>query len=48
MKTIRIISIILFAAIIIAPLIFFNTELNSVSVIDNRILAENPLSLKGI
>lgn len=47
MKTIKIITIILFAAIIIVPLAFFNTEPNSVSLIDNRKLAENPFVAEG-
>lgn len=47
MKILRIISIILFAAIVITPLVFFNTESNSISTIDNRKLTENPFKLKG-
>lgn len=47
MKTIKIISLILFIAIIITPLCFFNTEPNAMSAIDNRMLTENPFILDG-
>ena len=47
MKTAKIIAIILFVAIVLTPLCFFNTEPNAVSVIDNRKLTENPFSLGG-
>ncbi len=47
MKIIRIITMVLFVAIIAVPLIFFNTEPNSVSLIDNRELTENPFTLEG-
>ncbi|MBO5891706.1 MAG: hypothetical protein J6Q30_03220 [Oscillospiraceae bacterium] len=47
MKIIKIISLILFAAVIIVPLAFFNTETDAISLIDNRKLAENPFTAKG-
>ena len=47
MKIIKIISIILFSLIIILPICFLNTEENSVSAIDNRVLTENPFTLEG-
>lgn len=42
MKVLKSITVIIFAVIIILPLIFFNFKPNSVSEIDNRLLAENP------
>ena len=47
MNKIRIIAIILFAAVITVPLAFFNFTPDSVSAIDNRKLAENPLKADG-
>lgn len=47
MKPAKIIAIILFTLVIITPLCFFNTETNSVSVIDNRNLTEDPFTLQG-
>lgn len=47
MKIVKIISIILFFVIVVTPLCFFNTQTNSVSVIDNRRLTENPFSIEG-
>lgn len=47
MKLLKITSIILFVAIIITPLCYFNIETNSVSDIDNRMLTENPFTLEG-
>lgn len=47
MKKEKIISIVLFTSIIFLPLILLNTEANSVSLIDNRTLTENPFSLEG-
>lgn len=44
MKALKITTIIVFAVIIILPLTFFNFKPNSVSAIDNRLLAENPFS----
>ncbi len=47
MKIVRIVSIVLFLLIVIAPLVLFNTEPNSISSIDNRKLTENPFRLAG-
>ena len=47
MKTLRIMTIVAFMLIILLPLIFFNTEPDSISLIDNRKLAENPFSAEG-
>lgn len=47
MKALKITSLILFVAIIITPLCYFNLETNSVSAIDNRMLTENPFTLEG-
>lgn len=47
MKIIKYFVILAFFFLIIIPLICFNTIQDSVSVIDNRKLVENPFSLKG-
>lgn len=47
MKNKKIISIFIFASLILCPLIFINTKPNSVSYIDNRNLAENPFKIEG-
>ena len=47
MKTSKIITIFLFCAVILLPLAFFNTEVDSISSIDNRKLAGNPLKAEG-
>ena len=47
MKTLRFITIMMFAIVIMLPLLFFNLTPNSVSLIDNRKLAENPFSEEG-
>lgn len=47
MKTFRMITLVLFAAAIIVPLAFFNFTPDSVSVIDNRKLTENPFQTAG-
>lgn len=47
MKLIRIISLVLFVAIIAVPVAFFNTTPDAVSVIDNRKLTELPLTFDG-
>ncbi len=47
MKLIRIFTMVLFAAILVVPLVLFNTEPHSVSLIDNRELTENPFTLEG-
>lgn len=47
MKNKKIISIFIFASLILCPLIFMNTKPNSVSYIDNRNLAENPFKIEG-
>lgn len=44
MKVLKSVSIVVFSAIIVLPLIFFNFEPNSVSEIDNRLLADNPFT----
>lgn len=44
MKAIQIIAVLLFAAIIIAPVAAFNLEEDAVSLIDNRMLADDPFS----
>lgn len=47
MKTLRIIKTILFSVVIILPIAFFNFTPNTISAIDNRKLAENPLTADG-
>ncbi len=47
MKTLRIITALLFVAVIAVPLVFFNFTPDAVSVIDNRKLTENPFTLDG-
>ena len=44
MKLIRMITILLFSAMILVPVAAFNFEENSISLIDNRELTENPFS----
>ncbi len=47
MKVLKSITIIIFAAILLVPMVLFNFEPNSVSTIDNRVLTENPFTLDG-
>ena len=47
MKRIQIIMISLFFLILLVPLVTFNFEKNSISEIDNRLLAENPFAEEG-
>lgn len=47
MKSINYFVIGLFFVIVLIPLVCFNTTPNSISVIDNRKLTENPFSLNG-
>lgn len=47
MKTLRIATILLFVAVLALPIALFNHAPNSVSVIDNRKLAEDPFSVEG-
>ena len=47
MKKIQYFIILTFCLLILIPLVCFNTTSNSISVIDNRKLTENPFSLKG-
>ncbi|WP_300408495.1 hypothetical protein [Lagierella sp.] len=47
MKKFKLIFIILFILIILAPLMAFNIKPNSISQIDNRALTENPFTLEG-
>lgn len=42
MKLLKGITILLFCVVLVLPLIFFNFEEESISVIDNRLLASNP------
>ena len=44
MKLIRIMVILVFAAIILAPVAAFHLKEDAISVIDNRALAANPFS----
>ncbi len=44
MKVLKCITVVVFCLVILLPLFFFNFESNSVSEIDNRLLAEKPLS----
>lgn len=44
MKVLRLLLIIMFSAVVLVPVIFFNFDPSSVSVIDNRELAKNPLT----
>lgn len=44
MKAIRVLSIVLFFAIILAPVASFNWQEGAVSAIDNRMLTENPFA----
>ena len=48
MKTIKAITLLIFAAIIIVPVAAFNFTPESVSEIDNRMLAENPFSAEAL
>ena len=43
MKSLKIIFIIFFFALLLTPVALFNFEPNAVSEIDNRMLAENPI-----
>lgn len=47
MKKLYMMTVILFAGMILLPVFFFNLEPNSVSEIDNRTLTENPFTLDG-
>lgn len=47
MKVLKSITILLFCAVLLLPLIFFNFEEESVSAIDNRLLAGNPFDNDG-
>ncbi len=47
MNLLKRIGILFFAVVIIIPLIFFNVDLDSVSLIDNRKLAGNPFKEEG-
>lgn len=47
MKLSRIVTVLLFCAIVALPLVFFNFTPDSISLIDNRKLAENPLTAEG-
>ena len=42
MKKIKIITLVLFFAVVVLPVVFFNFEANAISEIDNRVLTENP------
>ena len=44
MKVLKCITVVVFCLVILLPLFFFNFESNSVSEIDNRLLAEKPLT----
>ena len=44
MRMIKVIAIILFAAVVLVPVATFNFQPNAVSAIDNRMLTENPFS----
>ncbi len=46
-KITSIFSIVVFFSLIILPIVFFNFKPNSVSMIDNRVLIENPFKLEG-
>lgn len=47
MKTLRIVISVVFISIILLPLLFFNFTPDTVSLIDNRKLAENPFASDG-
>ena len=47
MRTLRLMTIILFVVIILLPVIFFNFAPDAESLIDNRKLAENPFFMEG-
>ncbi len=47
MKLSRIVTALLFCAVVALPLVFFNFTPDSISLIDNRKLAENPLTAEG-
>lgn len=47
MKLIRIMVILVFAAIILAPVAAFHLKEDAISVIDNRALAANPFFRRG-
>ena len=47
MKFLRIITVLLFAAVILVPVCCFNTTPDAVSLIDNRKLTINPFELEG-
>ena len=48
MKLIRMITILLFSAMILVPVAAFNFEENSISLIDNRELTENPFFPRNV
>lgn len=48
MKKIRNIYLFIVLLILLLPIIFFNTETNSISKIDNRKLTENPFELNNL
>ena len=47
MKVLKSITIIVFAVIVLVPVMLFNFEPHSISAIDNRELTENPFTLDG-
>lgn len=47
MKLLRIVTVLVFVAVITVPLFCFNTTADAVSLIDNRKLTENPFTLEG-
>lgn len=47
MRNIKIVFITIFVIVILAPVIFFNFTPNTISEIDNRMLAENPFLQEG-
>ncbi|MBP3673229.1 MAG: hypothetical protein J6J18_05315 [Oscillospiraceae bacterium] len=48
MKYIKVITVLLFSLLILAPLATFNFQPEAVSIIDNRMLAENPFTPEGV
>ncbi len=47
MKVLRVVFAVLFAVVVLIPVFLFNSTPDSVSLIDNRKLAENPFSAEG-
>ena len=47
MNSLKRITVIVFAVVVIIPLIFFNFDLDAISLIDNRELAGNPFTEEG-